>query len=96
MTYSDLYRCSGCSVTFADPVAWREAAAQTAPAATERPRGAGIGPSDHTGPVPELMSSWGSMPTQTPDASTYGYNEVDTRAIKGAAARANKAKGRGW
>ena len=24
MQYSDLYRCSGCSVTFSDPVAWRK------------------------------------------------------------------------
>ncbi len=96
MTYSDLYRCSGCSVTFADPVAWRQAAAPPAPDVVVRRPGAGIGPSDHAGPVPELMSTWGSKPTDTPDASTYGYNEADTKAIKEAAARANRAKGRGW
>lgn len=74
MTYSDLYCCSGCSVTFADPMAWRQAAVQQAPGSTVRHKGAGIGPSDHTGPKPELMSSWGSKPTMTPDASTCGYN----------------------
>jgi hypothetical protein len=42
------------------------------------------------------MSSWGSKPTVTPDPSSYGYNEADTKAIKEAAARANKAKGRKW
>ncbi len=96
MTYSDLYRCSGCSVTFADPVAWRQAASKQVPEQTVRRPGPGIGPSDHTGPLPELMSSWGSKPTDTPDASTYGYNDVDSKAIKEAAARANKSKGRGW
>lgn len=24
MRYSDVYRCSGCSVTFAEPASWRE------------------------------------------------------------------------
>lgn len=31
MQYSGLYRCSGCSVTFSDPVTWREGADASEP-----------------------------------------------------------------
>ena len=41
MQYSGLYRCSGCSVTFSDIVAWREGA----PAASVPITAAGVKPS---------------------------------------------------
>jgi hypothetical protein len=46
--------------------------------------------------VPPLYSSWGGTPAVASDPNAYGYNETDTKAIKEAAARANKAKGRKW
>jgi hypothetical protein len=46
--------------------------------------------------VPPLYASWGGSSPVTPDPDAYGYNEADTKAIKEAAARANKAKGRKW
>ncbi len=96
MTYSGLYRCSGCSATFADPAAWRQAAVQS-PATTGLPhRGAGIGPSNHSEPKPELLASWGAKREGVPDPSIYGYNETDQKAIKEAASRANRSKGRKW
>ncbi len=73
MTYSGLYRCSGCSVTFADPAAWRESPAIANPTrATEKQAGArptqpqAAVPSDATpgASLPHVarLSTWGSMP----------------------------------
>jgi hypothetical protein len=87
MTYSGLYRCSGCSATFADPAAWRQAVAH---------RGVGIGSSDHTGPKAELLASWGPRREDMPNSSMYGYNATDQKAIQEAAARANRYKGPKW
>ncbi len=94
MTYSGLYRCSGCSATFADPAAWRQAAVQSSATREWTHKGVGIGPSDHSGPKPELLASWGAKRDDVPDPSTYGYNETDQKAIQEAAARANRSKGR--
>ncbi len=97
MTYSDLYRCSGCSATFADPAAWRQAVEPTArPQSTPRAAPFWIGPSSDKGLLPPLYSSPGGKPAVATDPSTYGYNEADTKAIKEAAARANRSKGRKW
>lgn len=80
MTYSGLYRCSGCSATFADPAAWRQAAVQS-PATTGLPhRGAGIGRSDHTGPKPELLATWGAKRDDVPGPGTSGFNEAAQKA----------------
>ncbi len=87
MTYSGLYQCSGCSATFADPAAWRKEVVH---------RGVGVGPSNHAGPKAELLASWGAEREDVPDPNTYGYNETDQKAIKEAAARANRSKGRKW
>ena len=38
MAYSGLYRCSGCSVTFSDPLGWREATVGAIPAQGEAPK----------------------------------------------------------
>jgi hypothetical protein len=34
MTYSGIYRCSGCAVDFSDPLEWRDAPVERIPAAT--------------------------------------------------------------
>ncbi|CAM5796350.1 hypothetical protein RFUL19S_04241 [Rhizobacter fulvus] len=97
MTYSDLYRCSGCSATFANPAAWRQAVEPTTrhPSAS-RASPFGIGPSIDAGPVLPLLASWGGSSAVIAVPNAYGYNEADTTAIKEAAATANRAKGQKW
>lgn len=97
MVYSGIYRCSGCSATFADPTSWREAVSTTSVASNAEKRpGTGIGPGDNAGPVPGLFASWGSSPASPVDAQGYGRTEADTEEIREAARRANKSKGRKW
>jgi len=94
MQYSDLYRCSGCSVTFSDPLAWREGSPEQATSDVAVPE-VQTTPSASTSFVPRThsMSTWGQMPGVV-DPTAYGYNEEDRRAIKEAADRATRSKGR--
>ena len=95
MEYANLYRCSGCSVTFSDPSAWREgstpaaARSDTAPSAPA-PRSPYAAPTD--GPN---LSTWGSASVMPVSPNQYGHNEADLLAIREAAARANKGKRKG-
>lgn len=95
MQYSGLYRCSGCSVTFSDPVAWREGPAEPAATAAE----VAEAPTKRSG-SPEavhnthLFATWGQVRTGVLDPTAFGYNEDDYRAIKEAADRATRSKGR--
>ena len=57
-------------------------------------RGIGSGQSDHSGPTPELLATWGAKRDDVPDTSIYGFNETVQKAIQEAAARANRSKGR--
>jgi hypothetical protein len=59
MVYSGLYRCSGCSVTFADPTAWREASAAAVAAKPVTPDSATRMPTTH-------------LPTGGPNFATWG------------------------
>ena len=45
-------------------------------------------------PRTHSMSTWGQMPQGVVDPTAFGYNEEDYRAIKGAAERATRSKGR--
>jgi hypothetical protein len=51
MTYSDKYRCSGCSLTFDNPSAWRHAGAPRTPAGTSNHETEGMGRTDSDGSV---------------------------------------------
>jgi hypothetical protein len=100
MSYSGLYRCSGCSVTFADPTAWRgEPAAleglQSASAAEPVGSSPRPPPGQYVPPAPPLESTWGTHIRQEPPPGTYGYSEEDCKAIKEAAERAGKGKHKG-
>ena len=98
MQYSGLYRCSGCSVTFSDPVAWREGGqvalveteANAAPALnpTAEPAGTarGTGHSFATGHI--------VLPRTPGEPVGYGHSEADIKEIDEAVARANGSKGR--
>lgn len=90
MTYSGLYRCSGCSVTFADPSAWRESGASSVP---EEESGMSVASPPPTPSSQNLLSTWGATPGVR-DPSAFGYNDADQKAITEAADRANKSKGR--
>ena len=95
MVYSGLYRCSGCSVTFSDPLAWRDAASgestvqvglapvQIAPPPLESPR-------RDTNP-----SGWGITLPRLGQPLGFGYSEEDLRGIRDAAATADKSKAKG-
>ena len=91
MAYSGLYRCSGCSVTFADPAAWRESpkGSTSTSGVEESSASPPPTPSEHN----FSFATWGGTPS-LPDPSTFGYNEADVKAIKEAADRANNSKGR--
>ena len=95
MEYANLYRCSGCSVTFADPSAWREGGAAPA-SAREAVPGAHETRSPYAAPTggPNL-STWGSTGVMPVLPGQYGYSEADKQAIREAAARANKGKRKG-
>lgn len=95
MQYSELYRCSGCSVTFSDPQAWREGPADspTADAGVDEVQTDQSGPTVVV-PGPASMSTWGMTPTGAADPTAFGYNEADCRAIKETADRATRSKGR--
>lgn len=106
MTYSGLYRCSGCSVTFADPAAWRESPAIASPthvigqqASAPPTQPLAEVPTDATTdaslPHGALMSTWGSMPPRLHDPTAFGNGEADYAAIKEAAMRAGKSKHKG-
>lgn len=63
---TELYRCSGCSVVFADPKAWREGDATAAmapniPPGPHKPVGGVIASSGASGPGPNL-AAYGSGP----------------------------------
>ena len=89
MTYAGLYRCSGCSVTFSDPAAWREGAGTHAEAidSTVSPgRASGTGQSFATGHM--------LLPRMPGEVIGYGHSEDDLKEIREAADRANRSKGR--
>jgi hypothetical protein len=94
MQYSGLYRCSGCSVTFSDPVAWREGHENRAEpeAATERP--AQTATSSVEARASGSMATWGLVKSRDAGSVPYGYGEQDLKAIKEAAERANRSKER--
>ena len=91
MQYSGLFRCSGCSGTFSDPVAWREGEpAATVPIAAgsvELSYAARDGGHDFsTGHI--LLPRMPGVPLG------YGDSEADLKEIQEAAERANRSKGR--
>ena len=89
MQYSGLYRCSGCSVTFSDPAAWREGG-QVAFVDTEAP-GVVAEPAeaDHSPATRHIL-----LPRMLGQPVVYGRCVEDLKEIQEAAARANKSKGR--
>lgn len=83
MQFSELYRCSGCSVGFSDPVAWREGTAVPA----DPPSGAAR--QDH-----DYSTNHMARPYMPGEVVGYGRSEEDLRAISEAVERANRSKGR--
>ncbi len=81
MVASGAYQCSGCSVMFTDPAAWRSSAVTSAP-------------------TPPAYASYGVQCIDEADLRANrgagGMTEADNKAIREAAARINKGKGRGW
>ncbi len=82
MQYSGLYRCSGCSVTFSDPVAWREGATERQEPSTDVTTSAqleaGQPSSDQTmlRPSGHSFATWGlAMQLPTGEPLPYGYGE---------------------
>ena len=95
MVYNGLYCCSGCSVTFSDPTAWRELTAgnAVAPAHATPPQKEGRTP--HSAPTEgPILSTWGGVLPRLGEPTGYGHSEEDLKEIRDAAARANKSKGR--
>lgn len=107
MTYSGLYRCSGCSVTFSDPAAWRESPEPSATpslvqqdASVDASRRQEDAPPTTTGtgvlaPQGHSMSTWGLVHPGVAIPGAFGYNEADVKAINEAAQRAGKSKHKG-
>ena len=95
MEYTNLFRCSGCSVTFTDPSAWREGSGP-APAHNDNAPDAREPRSPYAAPTggPNL-STWGSTCVMPLLPNQFGYSEADKQAIREAAARANKGKRKG-
>jgi len=92
MVYSGLYRCSGCSVAFSDPAAWRNGAdAPTVDAATSSQ--AAMVPPSHQ-PSSGGYSTWGTMAPRAGDPNSFGYRPEDIKAIQDAADWANKNRTR--
>ena len=95
MVYSGLYRCSGCSVTFSDPMAWRDAALGESEAQIESP------PVQITSPPVERPerdsnpSGWGITLPRLGQPVGYGYSAEDLKGIRDAAASADKSKAKG-
>ena len=85
MAYSGLYRCSGCSVTFTDPAAWRAApTVQTSAPSLSAP-------SDIKEP-PSTLSTWGNVLPRCGEPLGFGQSEGDIKQIQDAAARAMKGR----
>jgi hypothetical protein len=68
MRATGLYRCSGCSVVFADPRAWREGGADDAVA----PRAPVEAPGRGVAPVPMGRQETPAAAPRPPDWRTYG------------------------
>jgi hypothetical protein len=95
MVYSGLYRCSGCSVTFSDPLAWRDAASGESTAHVE-PAPVQISPPSVVSPGRDTNpSGWGITLPRLGQPLGFGYSEEDLKEIRDAAARANKSKTKG-
>ncbi len=110
MVYSGLYRCSGCSVTFSDPVAWRETLGKvTSDSGMPTDAGAvtaGLSKAGGNAPSGDIgdsqwaangnrISSVSHITMPLPEGTLpFGYSEVDRKGIEDAAARANRSKGR--
>lgn len=88
MEYSGLYRCSGCSVSFSDLVAWREGA----PAAAVPITAAGVEPSYAASDKSHDFSNGHILLPRVPGMRLgFGHSEADMKAIDEAAARANRS-----
>ena len=96
MQYSGLYRCSGCPVTFSDPVAWREGPSTQGPGTeTGASTPAAVEVDEPINPPSSAFETWGYSPPLAPgEPVPYDWGEADTKVIQDAAARANKSKGR--
>ena len=91
MQYSGLYRCSGCSVTFCDPLAWREGA-EISQIVSEP---AGAEPScAASGAGQSFANAHPTMPRMPGEPIGYGRSAADLNEIREAAKRANRSKGR--
>jgi hypothetical protein len=96
MVYNGLYRCSGCSVTFSDPLAWREA-----PAAGESTVETEHVPTDFVLLAADTTvrdsnpSGWGIILPRLGQPLGFGYSDEDLKGIHEAVARANKSKAKG-
>ena len=94
MGYGDLYRCSGCSVTFTDPSAWRQGpepdiAQPTVEGPPDKPLTSFAAPSGGS-----FASTWGMRLPEAATSGGFARTEEDCQGIRDAAARANRSKGR--
>ena len=95
MVYSGLYRCSGCSVTFSDPLAWRDAASGESTAHVERAP-VQIAPPPVESHRRDLnRSGWGITLPRLGQPLGFGYSAENLKGIRDAAARADKSKAKG-
>lgn len=95
MVYSGLYRCSGCSVTFSDPAAWREAPADETTAVVEATSSEPAGSTYAAPSGGPSFSTWGGVLPRLGEPIGYGHSEEDLKEIAEAVARANKGKAKG-
>lgn len=94
MEYGPLYRCSGCSVTFTDPSAWRQGpdpdnALPTIQLPPDKPLTSYAAPSGGS-----FASTWGMRLPEAATPGGFARSEADCQGIRDAAARANRSKGR--
>ena len=91
MQYSGLYRCSGCSVAFSDPLAWQEGAdeAQVASVIAETEASYAASDAGHN-----FANCHLPLPPMPGEPIGYGHSDADLKEIREAAERANRSKGR--
>ena len=95
MEYSGLYRCSGCSVTFSDPVAWRDAASGESAAQLDIAPVQVMPTPANSSERDSNPSGWGITLPRLGQPLGYGYSAKDLKGIRDAAASANKSKVKG-
>ena len=91
MQCSGLYRCSGCSVTFSDPLAWREGAETSRVASVLLGTESSYAASDARH---NFADGHLTLPRMPGEPSGYGHSEADLKEIQEAAERTNRSKGR--